>query len=166
MHSLNMSMNETCTVSTNVQHWAQRFYIWSRVHEGCPLWHSVEPPFIYCTVYGCFCNDTGVAAFSNTWGRWPLLNQQIDGYGIKWNRVPLTVVCSTICMVKSKSGACVICVCWMRIISWLIVSLRRGNCFIQLGITGKVGGPRGTTVSFISELKHLCLSKGTLSFNC
>lgn len=60
-------------------------------------------------------------------------------------------------MLKVKSGACDMCL--------LDVCHQLTNSFVLFFEREKVG-LRGRTVSLISELKHLCLSKGTLSFNC
>lgn len=56
-------------------------------------------------------------------------------------------ICFTICMLKLESGGCVMCVsvfvaCYQLTNSFV----EDGNCFIQWGIMGKVGGPRGRSV--------------------
>lgn len=74
---------------------------------------------------------------------------------------------STICMMKIVWWLCDVCV-FVFVACYQLTNglVETGDCFIEWGIMGKVGGPRGRTVPFTCDPEHLGLSKGTLCLNC
>lgn len=167
MHSLSMSMNETCTVSTHVEHWAKTILYmitcsWRLISVTCRVILQLNPISfmdVFVIKLGWQLSLTPREGDHYLMSKLMVMASKESDYFLQ------TYVLQFACW--NPSLVVVWCVCLFDACHRLTNSLvEEGKCFIQRGVMGKVGGPRGRTVSFICEPEHLCLSKGTLSFNC
>lgn len=117
---------------------------------------SVGPPFLH-SIMAIFVTVVGWLSLTTT-TRWQLLNKQIDAYGIKGIRATDRHVLQFACWNLSLVVVWCVCLCLLRVISWLIVWLRRGTASFS-GASWEKWEDQEVEVSFICEPQHLCLSR-------